>query len=179
MSSSTLTNPAPYHVLAYGTLLGVEVWQSFVGGIVAYKALPRPQFATLQTALFPIYFGMQTALPILLALTYPGTRTAASGPTGVLAEENRLTVLAPLGLILSSSFANMALIGPQTTKIMRERKHQETRDGKKSYDPAPHSKEMQKLNSRFGRMHGVSSLLNMVGLGATVWYGIMLADRIQ
>ena len=55
----------------------------------------------------------------------------------------------------------------------------ETRDGKKSYDAGPHSKEMQALNKRFGRMHGISSLLNMVGSLATLWYGMVLAERLQ
>ena len=55
----------------------------------------------------------------------------------------------------------------------------ETRDGKKSYDPAPHSKEMQKLNRAFGRMHGISSLVNLVGFVTTAWYGISLAERLQ
>jgi hypothetical protein len=61
---------------------------------------------------------------------------------------------------------------------MKERKHQETRDGKKSYDPAPHSREMLALNRRFGRMHGVSSLLNLAGVVATVVYGFTLAGRL-
>ncbi len=56
---------------------------------------------------------------------------------------------------------------------------EETRDGKKSYDTGPHSKEMQALNKRFGRMHGISSLLNMAGSLATVWYGMVLAERLQ
>jgi len=55
----------------------------------------------------------------------------------------------------------------------------ETRDGKKSYDPPPHSKEMAKLNSSFAKMHGVSSLLNMAGFVATVVYGLTLAERLQ
>ena len=55
----------------------------------------------------------------------------------------------------------------------------ETRDGKKSYDPAPHSKEMQQLNRAFGKMHGVSSLVNLGALIATIWYGFSLAERIQ
>ena len=54
----------------------------------------------------------------------------------------------------------------------------EAQDGKKSYDPPPHSKEMQKLNSRFGKMHGVSSLVNMAALLATVFYGAVLAERL-
>jgi hypothetical protein len=80
----------------------------------------------------------------------------------------------PLATIFVSSLANWAFIGPATTKIMRERKHQgtnicrvvqtpggliwtnwelpETRDGRKYYDPGPHSTEMNKLNSAFSSM---------------------------
>ena len=56
---------------------------------------------------------------------------------------------------------------------------EETRDGRKSYDPAPHSREMQKMNRAFARMHGVSSLLNMAGLVATIWYGVNLSERLM
>ena len=62
---------------------------------------------------------------------------------------------------------------------MKERKHQETRDGKKYYDQGSHSKEMQRLNRAFSRMHGISALTNLVGLGVTVWYGLLLAERLQ
>lgn len=62
---------------------------------------------------------------------------------------------------------------------MKERKHQETRDGKKSYDTGPQSKEMLRLNKAFGRMHGISALTNLVGLSFTIWYGFLLADRVQ
>lgn len=62
---------------------------------------------------------------------------------------------------------------------MKERKHRETRDGKKYYDQGPHSKEMQRLNRAFSRMHGISALTNLVGLGVTVWYGLLLAERLQ
>jgi hypothetical protein len=55
----------------------------------------------------------------------------------------------------------------------------ETRDGKKYYDPAPYSNEMVKLNKTFATMHGISSLLNMGGLIATIWYDFSLAARIQ
>lgn len=55
----------------------------------------------------------------------------------------------------------------------------ETRDGKKSYDPAPHSKEMVALNKKFGRIHGMSSLVNMVSFIATVYYGAVLSKRLE
>lgn len=71
---------------------------------------------------------MQTALPAVMALTFPGASTALGRGTasisGVFAPENRWSVLLPLGTILLSGLANAAYIGPQTTSIMRERKHQ-------------------------------------------------------
>ncbi|KAL9019600.1 MAG: hypothetical protein Q9185_003142 [Variospora sp. 1 TL-2023] len=198
---SILGSLAPYHIITYGTLLGSSVFevfpqslknhnttyhrvQSFIGGPVAFKALPRAQFASLQSAIFPIYFSLETVLPVLLAWTYPAAKSltgisSQSGFSGVFAKHNRLDVLAPIATTFAIHFANLAYIGPQTTKIMKLRKHQETRDGKKSHDPAPHSPEMQKLNRKFGIMHSVSASLNLVALAATVWYGVVLAERLQ
>jgi len=55
----------------------------------------------------------------------------------------------------------------------------ETRDGKKYYDDGPHSKEMERLNKAFSQMHGISALVNLLGLGVTMWYGFLLAERLQ
>ncbi|KAE8451290.1 hypothetical protein EG329_004455 [Mollisiaceae sp. DMI_Dod_QoI] len=198
---SIFKSPAPYHIFTYGTLLGTEFFQTFVGGIISFQVLPRPQFSQLQQKLFPVYFGLQTALPAVLALTYPGSRTAlgpVSGLRGAFAEVNRWTVLAPLATMFVTSAVNGLYFGPETTRIMRKRKVQgnkeslnvaiarllmlcaaETRDGKKYYDPAPQSTEMQDLNKAFSIMHGVSSLVNLVGYVATIWYGFTLAERIS
>jgi hypothetical protein len=54
----------------------------------------------------------------------------------------------------------------------------ERKDGKKSYDPPPHSQEMTALNKKFGKLHGISSLLNMATFVASVAYGVSLARRI-
>ncbi|KAI4191770.1 MAG: hypothetical protein LQ346_004622 [Caloplaca aetnensis] len=145
----------------------------------------RAQFASLQAAIFPIYFGLQTALPVLLALTYPAARSSTgfsqsqSGFSGFLAEQNRYDVLAPIAMVFAINVANLTYVGPETNKTMRLRKHQETRDGKKSYDPPPHSREMQRLNKRFGMMHGISASLNLVALAATIYYGVVLSERLQ
>ncbi len=102
--------------------------QSFINGIIAYQALPRPQFSTLQQALFPVYFSLQTALPVVMALTYPGTQSplgsSPSGPSGFFAKENRLSVLAPITTIFAMNLTNLLVLGPATTRIMRERKRQ-------------------------------------------------------
>lgn len=54
----------------------------------------------------------------------------------------------------------------------------ESIDGKKSYDPPPHSKEMIRLNKKFGKLHGISTLVNLTGVIATVAYGIVLGSRL-
>jgi hypothetical protein len=103
--------------------------KSFIGGVVAYKALARPQFSSLQQKIFPIYFSIQTALPVVLALTYPGGKTPLGTPSGIqgtFAEVNRWGVLVPLATMFVTSLANLVLIGPATTNIMKERKYQGT-----------------------------------------------------
>jgi hypothetical protein len=72
---------------------------------------------------------MQTVLPVILALTYPGSRSplgTASGIQGTFADVNKWSVLIPLGTMFVAGLTNMLFIGPATTKIMKARKHQGT-----------------------------------------------------
>lgn len=125
---------------------------------------------------------MQTGLPILIAFTFPAERTAigtgSSSMTGVLEPEHRWNVLAPLLITALSGAANMLVIGPMTTTCMKERKHQETRDGKRYHDAGPHSDAMQGLNKRFMILHSISSSVNLVGCLTTLWYGFYLGERL-
>ncbi|KAK4186559.1 hypothetical protein QBC35DRAFT_386975 [Podospora australis] len=174
-------SPAPYHILSYGTLLGTTFFHTFVGGIVSYQVLARPQFSALMAKLFPVYFTMQTALPAVMILTYPASSNpfgTVGGIHGVLHPSNRWTVLVPLASAALSALANLAVVGPATTKCMDERKIQERKDGKKAYDSPPHSQEMQALNKKFSMLHGVSSLLNLGTFIASVVYGVTLAGRL-
>ena len=129
---------------------------------------------------------MQTALPAVLALTFPGVASSgvtgarvSGGINGLFDDRVRFSALIPLATSFATGLANLVWVGPTTTRIMKERKHQETRDGKKSYDPGPHSPEMQRLNKRFAQLHGVSSLVNLVGLLALVYYGGTIADMMR
>ncbi|EDN08824.1 hypothetical protein I7I51_00482 [Histoplasma capsulatum] len=168
---------------SYGTLLGAQLYQTFVGGIIAYRTLPRPQFSTLQASMIPVYFTLQASLPVVVALTYPGERPfggrGVSGLSGVLAEGNRTTALYPLLTMFLAGLTNRLVLGPMTAKIMRQRRHQETIDGKKCYDPAPHSKEMLRLNRTFAKVHGVCSLVSLLSISSAVYYGVVLANRLE
>ncbi|OCL05792.1 hypothetical protein AOQ84DRAFT_432903 [Glonium stellatum] len=172
---SALTNPASYHLLSYGTLLGSTLFQSFIGGIIAFRVLPRPQFSVLQQHTFPTYFTLQSIAPVVLALTYPGGR---GGFTAIYEGEGNKLVIGLFATMFVTAVANWVWLGPATTRCMQERKHQETRDGKKPYDAGPHSVEMERLNKKFSALHGASSLLNLCTFIAVVWYGFVLGERV-
>jgi hypothetical protein len=38
---------------------------------------------------------------------------------------------------------------------------------------------MLALNKKFGRVHGISSLVNLVSFIATVYYGVVLSKRLE
>jgi len=97
---------------------------------------------------------------------------------GVLDESNRYAILVPLLTMNACGLLNWTIIGPLTSSTMAERKKQESRDGKKYYDSGTKSKEMQRLNRRFGMLHGISSLINLIEILITVWYGFVLAARL-
>ncbi|KAI0456114.1 hypothetical protein F5B21DRAFT_160702 [Xylaria acuta] len=191
---SLFFSPAPYHVLSYdafpnptsnrssrdandlstcsyGALLGTQF----------FHVLERPQFAILQRAVFPAYFGIQTAAPVVLALTYPGgagrVAPLPQGISGVLHPANRWGVLVPLTAAFVTGLANLVYFLPETNKVTAQRRQQETKDGKR--DKSPPSKDMKALNKKFGKLHGYSSLFNLVTFIATLVYGVNLAARIE
>jgi hypothetical protein len=107
---------APVHVLAYSTLLGTELWQSFVMTKVAYQALPRSAFTSLQKRIFPIYFQSQTLLLLLIFATCP-----PCGPMSLLKHRPE-----GISLVIASATAvlNLLVYGPRTKNLMIERVHQ-------------------------------------------------------
>ncbi|KAH8166180.1 hypothetical protein CIB48_g2072 [Xylaria polymorpha] len=180
---SLLFSPAPYHVLSYGALLGTQFFHTFINSITSFKVLERPQFGILQRAVFPAYFGIQTVAPVVLALTYPGGagRVAAvpQGISGVLHPVNRWGVLVPLTAAFVTGLANLVYFLPETNKVTAQRRQQEIKDGKASGDKGLLSKDMKALNKKFGKIHGYSSLFNLVTFIATVVYGVQLSARIE
>lgn len=154
--------------------------QTCVGTIIQFKTLPVLQFSDLQTKTFPWYFGLQTTLPVVLAATLPGRPFGpAGGVQGLFDPANRWGTLLPLATIFITGLANWAVLLPASKACIAERRKQEEKDGKRSWDPKPHSQEMTALNKKFGMLHGISSLLNVVNFAASVVYGFTLADRIH
>lgn len=110
-----------------------------------------------------------------MVLTYP------SGPSSLYYKPAAGDGLASwlIGTMFVTGLVNLFYVGPETTRIMKVRKHQETKDGKKSYDKGPHSKEMEALNRSFGILHGISSLVNLIGFLGMCWYGVLLGEGLR
>ncbi len=129
---------------------------------------------------------MQTILPLVMALTYPapqtfsplGGSTPPSGLLGVLEPSNRTDVLLPILAMAVCGAVNWGILGPTTTSVMGERKKLGAKDGKHYYESGEPSEQMKMLNQRFSMWHGASALINMVGLGWMVWYGMLLSERL-
>ncbi|KAL7960719.1 hypothetical protein V8C34DRAFT_50217 [Trichoderma compactum] len=181
MVASSITSVVPYHIISYGTLLGTTFFHSFINGIVMFRTVDRPSFSAAQSKLFPIYFGMQTAIPAFLALTFPGNSLLGikGGISGLLEAPNKWSSLVPIATMFVSGLVQLAVLLPATIKTMKDRRGQAKRDGGEWYDKDAKSDEMRALNKKFGILHGISSLVNLVEFVAAVAYGFTLAARIQ
>ncbi|KAI9337022.1 hypothetical protein DFJ73DRAFT_849593 [Zopfochytrium polystomum] len=140
------------HVLVLGTLTGMTIHTSFVTGIIQFKALPRLMFGNLQSKQFPIYFAISSLGS--LYLTYSTARIGgipiAEAFSKLRTNDDALQVVL-MGASAVGAFLNWFIIGPKSTRVMFERHRLE-----KAGEPVPSA-----MNKQFGRLHGISSLLNL------------------
>jgi hypothetical protein len=106
----------PLHLLAYSTLLGTQLYQSFVMVKIAHQALPYDAFTMLQKRVFPIYFRSQTLLVLLAAATIP-----THGPVSLFKQKSNWIPLVVAGV---TSLLNVMYFGPKTSRIMMVKKYQ-------------------------------------------------------
>ncbi|GAA5908863.1 Tmh18p [Sporobolomyces salmoneus] len=152
-----VTSTRGVHNLIAGTLLGSTLWHGFIGGIVSYRTLPRQQFGLLQSKLFPHYFRLQSLGSFaLLGLYHRAGKLVRS--------DRNMWVLSAMAV---TSSLNWLIIGPWTTAVMKKRHRRERIEGK-DYNSSDVSTEMKALNSKFGVLHSVSSVLNLGFLGAVI-----------
>lgn len=103
--------------------------KTFLGAPLSFRALPRPYFATLQSTIFPAYFGVQTVLPLVVAATYPGQHTSTGtwvefGPQSVSGVLGERAALVPLVTTFVAGLVNILAVRPVVARIMEERRKQ-------------------------------------------------------
>jgi len=115
VASTIAAAMAPLHLLAFSTLLGAELYQTFVMTKLTFQALPRSAFISLQKRAFPVYFRGQSLLLVVVALTVP-----LSGPVSLFNTTNSILFAVAGGTAL----LNLLVHGPRTQSHMIERIHQ-------------------------------------------------------
>jgi len=151
------------HMMAFGMWFGTLGWTSTVFGIVAFRNLPRQTFGKLQSKLFPKYFAVTGAMPLLLI----GTLYSLSGGAPSMHEIKLLAIAA------FTAVANIAVAEPRATEVMFERYALENADASER-DEA----RISALKKTFGKWHGISSLLNLVNLVCAVGHAFFLAGGL-
>ncbi|KAJ5104402.1 hypothetical protein NUU61_001749 [Penicillium alfredii] len=164
--SHTVGNLLPYHLLSFGTLLGTELYQSFVNTKICFQALPMREFIALQKRLFPAYFGCQVGLTALTAATHP--------PYSIVSLVKDPWSAAPLAVILITGSLNWWVFGPRTTtaslvrRALKESINARTKDDGK----------IHQANRTFSRNHAMSIHLNAIALVASIWYAFSLSSGL-
>ena len=107
------------HLMAFGTWFGTLAWTSTVFGIVAFRNLPRQTFGKLQSKLFPKYFTVTGAMPLLMI----GLLYALTGGAPSMHEIKLLAIAAFTAIV------NLGLAEPKATAVMFERYALENESG--------------------------------------------------
>ena len=77
-----------------------------------------------------------------------------------------------LGSALAATLFNQFYLEPYSTKIMLERYDIENTEGGMETD------RYKELKAEFGKMHGISSLSNLIALCGQVAYGFILSSAL-
>ncbi|KAF4977999.1 hypothetical protein FZEAL_5564 [Fusarium zealandicum] len=170
LSTAILAGLAPLHLLSFSTLLGSELYQTFIITKVAFKSLARNPYVSFQKHIFPVYFRGQALLLFLAAATFP-----PYGPLSLVDHKSDWIPFAVSGVV---SALNLFVFGPRTQQLMLDRAQQGTTDAKTTGVESP-STAMQVLKKRFTSAHAMCIHLNLIGLGAHLWYTWRLASHLQ
>ncbi|CAG8405059.1 unnamed protein product [Penicillium salamii] len=186
----TASDLLPYHLLAYGALIGTELFQSFVNTKICYQALPMKEFIALQKKLFPIYFRTQVALTALTAATYP--------PYSIFSLIQSPWSATPLAIAGLTGCLNWFIYGPKTTtaslvrRVFQGKTKLPTRTftqrsgltgSPTTVSEIPNSDlngpKLHRANRNFARSHAMAIHLNAIAVVATIFYGFSLSSNIR
>ncbi|KAE8679594.1 Detected protein of confused Function [Hibiscus syriacus] len=168
------------HLLCFATAWGVSLWVIFIGGTIMFKHLPRHQFGNLQSKMFPAYFSLVGVCCAIAAAAFGYTHPWKSATT---AEKYQLGFLVSA---FSFSLINLFVFTPMTLEMMKLR-HQVEREqnigdevgGSKNEEAAKTNPRLAAVNKRFGMIHGLSSLANLMSFGCVAMHSWYLAGKLN
>ncbi|OVA16816.1 protein of unknown function DUF4149 [Macleaya cordata] len=168
------------HLLSFSTSFGAALWVTFIGGIIMFKNLPRHQFGNLQSKMFPAYFSMVTVCSAISLASFGYLHPWKSSSS---AEKYQL------GFMLSSfafNLSNLFVFTPMTIEMMKQRHKVEREENigeevgwSKNRDVAKVNPKLAAMNKKFGMIHGLSSLANILSFGSLAMHSWYLAGKIN
>ncbi|KAJ6798763.1 transmembrane protein 205-like [Iris pallida] len=168
------------HLLCFATSFGAALWVTFIGGIIMFKNLPRHMFGNLQSRMFPAYF---TVVSVCAAVSVAAFAYLHPWRTAAPVERYQLGfLLSALGFDLS----NLLVFTPMTVEMMKKR-HKVERElsigeevgWSKNMEVAKANPKLAAMNKKFGMIHGLSSLANILSFGSLAMHSWYLAGKIQ
>ncbi|KAH9982686.1 hypothetical protein BGW80DRAFT_1264519 [Lactifluus volemus] len=160
------------YTLGFSFILG-SLWVTFIGGVLAYKALQRPQFAALQQRSFPIYFQLNTFISAFLLLSWVYNHNSAIAHIAHPTVPDVAQAYA-LALVSFSQALNLFWFGPATSKVLATRLKLEKAEGTDA--DKDNVSDMKALNAKFARLHGYSSLANLIAFLALAFHGLWIGN---
>ncbi|KAI7992284.1 hypothetical protein ACSBR2_021350 [Camellia fascicularis] len=168
------------HLLCFSTAWGAALWVTFIGGIIMFKNLPRHQFGNLQSKMFPAYFTMVGACCAISAASFGYLHPWKSAS---IAEKYQL------GFLLSAfafNLSNLFVFTPMTIEMMKQRHKVEREENigeeigwSKNQEAAKVNPKLKAMNKKFGMIHGLSSLANIMSFGSLAMHSWYLAGKMD
>ncbi|GJN05114.1 hypothetical protein PR202_ga22719 [Eleusine coracana subsp. coracana] len=168
------------HLLSFAAAWGAGLWVTFIGGIVMFKYLPRHQFGSLQGNMFPAYFML---ISVCSAISVAAFAYLHPWETASTLERYQLGLLiSALGFDLS----NLLVFTPMTVEMMMKRHKMEKDLGigsevgySRNAEMAKKSPALAAMNRKFGMIHGLSSLANILAFGSLAMHSWYLASKLD
>ncbi|KAI4987483.1 hypothetical protein ZWY2020_020283 [Hordeum vulgare] len=168
------------HLLCFATCWGAALWATFIGGIIMFKNLPRHQFGNLQGKMFPAYFTLISACAAVSVAAF-----AYLHPWKVASAVERYQ----LGFLISAlgfNLSNLLVFTPMTIEMMKKR-HKIERElsigdevgWSKNVKTAKSNPTLAAMNKKFGMIHGLSSLANIMSFGSLAMHSWYLASKLE
>ncbi|XP_050376406.1 uncharacterized protein LOC126793819 [Argentina anserina] len=168
------------HLLSFSTAFGAALWVTFIGGIIMFKNLPRHQFGNLQSKMFPAYFTM---VGICCAISVASFGYLHPWSSATLSDKYQL------GFLISSlafNLSNLFVFTPMTIEMMKQRHKIEREQNigeevgwSKNVQVAKVNPKLAAMNKKFGMIHGLSSLANIMAFGSLAMHSWYLAGKLD
>ncbi|KAL2540444.1 Late [Abeliophyllum distichum] len=168
------------HLLCFSTAWGAALWVTFIGGIIMFKNLPRHQFGNLQSKMFPAYFSM---VGVCCAVAVAAFGYLHPWKASTAAEKYQLGFLMAA---FAFNLSNLVVFTPMTIKMMKQRHkiEKEANIGEetgwtKNQEVAKKNPKLAAMNKKFGMIHGLSSLANIMSFCSLAMHSWYLAGKID